>query len=150
MIKEISQVLLAGSFLFLFSCNTLPSHKKQTAGNKYATELKYSIGDRLFFALNSTSISKEGMKTLIKQAEWLCNHKKIKVTIEGHCDERGTKEINIALGERRAEAVKLFLIGYGVDSKRINTISYGKEKPVVIGSNESSWAKNRRGVLVIQ
>ena len=108
------------------------------------------VPDRVFFALNSSAISKEGEATLKRQAEWLNDHKLFSITVEGHCDERGTREFNIALGERRAESVKMSLVKYGVDADRIDTISYGKERPAVIGNSEAAWKQNRRGVTAIR
>lgn len=106
-------------------------------------------GDRVFFALDSSELSSESRATLTKQADFLKNRSELKLTIEGHCDERGTREYNLALGERRANAVKKFLTGAGISSSRLNTISYGKERPAVVGSNEEAWAQNRRGVSVV-
>ncbi|MBN8532137.1 MAG: peptidoglycan-associated lipoprotein Pal [Alphaproteobacteria bacterium] len=106
-------------------------------------------GDRVFFALDSSELTSEGRATLTKQADFLKGRSELKFTIEGHCDERGTREYNLALGERRANAVKKFLVGAGISSSRLNTISYGKERPAVTGSNEEAWAQNRRGVSVV-
>jgi peptidoglycan-associated lipoprotein len=83
------------------------------------------------------------------QAEWLKRYPNVNVTIEGHCDERGTREYNLALGDRRATAFKNYLVTLGVDARRVNTISYGKERPAVMGSNPSAWAQNRRGVTIV-
>ncbi len=104
--------------------------------------------DRVFFAYDSSAIDAESVKTLTRQVSYLKAHDKLKVTIEGHCDERGTREYNLALGERRANAVKSYLVKAGVNAKRITTISYGKERPAVIGNNEEAYAENRRAVTV--
>ncbi|HEY1096539.1 MAG TPA: peptidoglycan-associated lipoprotein Pal [Alphaproteobacteria bacterium] len=112
-------------------------------------DLVAQAGDRVFFALDSSDLSAEGRATLEKQAQWLKTYANTSVTIEGHCDERGTREYNLALGERRANSVKNYLVSLGVDASRVNTISYGKERPAVTGADESSWAQNRRGVTVI-
>lgn len=104
--------------------------------------------DRIFFALDQYDIDAEDQQTLQSQAAWLQQNPNVRVTIEGHCDERGTRDYNIALGERRANAAKNYLASLGVDSSRITTISYGKERPAALGSDESAWAQNRRAVTV--
>lgn len=106
--------------------------------------------DRVFFAYDSYSLDEASRSTLSKQAEWLKKYPNVKVTIEGHADERGTREYNLALGDRRANAVRDFLVAQGIEAGRVNTISYGKEKPEVLGSDEEAYAKNRRGVTVLQ
>lgn len=107
-------------------------------------------GDRVFFAYDSAEISDEARGTLAKQAEWLMHYPRVRISIEGHCDERGTREYNLALGERRSNAVKNYLIALGVPASRMSTISYGKERPAVVGNGESTWSQNRRGVLRVQ
>jgi peptidoglycan-associated lipoprotein len=113
-------------------------------------EFTQTVGDRVFFGYDRYDLTAEGQAQLQKQATWLKTYPQYKFVIEGHCDERGTREYNLALGERRATAVKNYLIALGIDPNRIQTISYGKERPAVVGSNESSWAQNRRGVIVLQ
>ncbi|HEY9568639.1 MAG TPA: peptidoglycan-associated lipoprotein Pal, partial [Thalassobaculum sp.] len=108
-----------------------------------------NVGDRVFFGLDSIDLSPEARATLDRQAQWLKQYPNVSVTIEGHADERGTREYNLALGERRATSVKSYLVAAGVPANRITTISYGKERPAVLGSNESAWAQNRRGVTTI-
>jgi len=105
--------------------------------------------DRVFFDYNSSVIRPEERPILDKQANWLNKNSKVTVTIEGHCDERGTREYNLALGERRANAAKKYLVAEGVSASRISTISYGKERPAVAGSNESAYAQNRRAVTIL-
>lgn len=112
-------------------------------------DLEANVGDRVFFDLDSSVIKPEGQNTLERQAAWLKQYPNVAVTIEGHCDERGTREYNLALGERRATAAKNYLVSLGVDANRVSTISYGKERPAVIGSDESAWAQNRRAVTVV-
>ncbi|MFW0776481.1 MAG: peptidoglycan-associated lipoprotein Pal [Rickettsiales bacterium] len=112
-------------------------------------DLAQNVGDRVFFDYDSSVITMEGQQTLERQAEWLKQYGDMNVTVEGHCDERGTREYNLALGERRASAVKKYLMGLGIAASRISTISYGKERPAVIGSDSSAWAQNRRGVTVL-
>ncbi len=118
-----------------------------TPGSK--EEFIAAVGDRVFFDFNSATLTQEGQDTLKKQADWLKQYSDKRVTVEGHCDERGTREYNLALGERRAAAVKSYLASLGVDASRVNSISYGKEHPEYLGSNEAAWSKNRRGVTVI-
>ena len=111
--------------------------------------LQSVISDRVFFALDSYAIDSEARRTLDAQAEWLVRNPTVNVTIEGHADERGTREYNLALGDRRANAARDYLQSRGVDSSRMQTISWGKERPAVEGSNESAWAQNRRAVTVV-
>jgi peptidoglycan-associated lipoprotein len=106
------------------------------------------ISDTVHFELDKYNIDPESEGILRSQAQWLARYPGKAVTIEGHCDERGTREYNLALGERRANAAKNYLIGLGVDAGRISTVSYGKERPVALGSDEASWAKNRRAVTI--
>ena len=114
-----------------------------------AKEIAPGVIDRVFFDYDSAVITAEGQGTLERQAAWMKQNPNVSVTMEGHCDERGTREYNLALGERRAAAAKKYLVGLGVASSRISTISYGKERPAIIGSDESAWAQNRRAVTVI-
>ena len=110
--------------------------------------LASGVPDRVFFATNKSSLTTKSRETLRKQATYLRKNKNLNVTIEGHADERGTREYNLALGERRANAAKDYLMTYGISGKRISTISYGKEKPVNPGSDALSWSQNRRSVTV--
>jgi peptidoglycan-associated lipoprotein len=112
-------------------------------------DLAATAGDRVFFAYDRSDISSEGQQILQRQAEWLKRYPNVAVTIEGHCDERGTREYNLALGERRASAVKNVLVALGVPAARVSTISYGKERPIVVGSTEESWAQNRVGITTV-
>ena len=110
-----------------------------------------NVGDRVFFETDSTELTPQSRATLDKQAQWLTTYSQYgQFTIEGHADERGTREYNIALGARRAQAVKDYLTSLGVSTARLDTISYGKERPVCIESTEACWAQNRRGVSVIK
>ena len=108
-----------------------------------------NVGDRVFFDFDKSTLTAKAQETLDKQAAWLSRVPSATILIEGHCDERGTREYNLALGERRATAVKDYLISKGVAASRIKTISYGKERPAVLGSNEWAWSQNRRGVTTI-
>jgi peptidoglycan-associated lipoprotein len=112
-------------------------------------DLAATAGDRVFFAYDQSTISDEGQQILQRQAQWLQRYSRVSITIEGHCDERGTREYNLALGARRANAVKEYLVSVGVSSARLDTISYGKERPICTDSNEGCWAQNRRGVTTI-
>lgn len=112
-------------------------------------DLVVNVGDRVFYGYDQYDLTPEGQRTLEMQAEWLKRYPNVNVTIEGHCDERGTREYNLALGERRANAAKNYLLALGVPAHRIQTISFGKERPAVMGSNPSAWAQNRRGVTVV-
>ena len=109
-----------------------------------------NVGDRVFFDLDSSELTAEGRATLDRQADWLKAYPSVSITVEGHCDERGTREYNLALGERRASSVKSYLAAAGVPADRLDTVSYGKERPEATGSNEEAWAQNRRGVSVIK
>ena len=112
-------------------------------------EFQVSVGDRVFFDYDSYEIRQDAQDTLKKQAGWLQQYRQYTVTIEGHCDERGTREYNLALGERRANSVKNYLVALGVDANRIQTISYGKERPENPGHDEVAFSQNRRGVTVL-
>ena len=117
-------------------------------GSDTVGELASGVPDRVFFATNESILTTRSRETLRKQATWLRQNPGVTVVDEGHADERGTREYNLALGERRANAAKDYLMTYGVSSDRIQVISYGKEKPVDSGSNPLSWSKNRRSVTV--
>ncbi len=114
-----------------------------------AEDLRVNVGDTVHFDYDKSDIKDEDRGTLQRQASWLQKYPQVRVTIEGHCDERGTREYNIALGARRANAVKEYLVSLGVASARIDTISYGKERPICTESTEGCWAQNRRGVTTI-
>ena len=117
-------------------------------GSDTVKELASGVPDRVFFATNETILTTASRETLRKQAAWLRQNSDVTVVVEGHADERGTREYNLALGERRANAAKDYLMTYGVSSDRIKVLSYGKERPVDSGSNPLSWSKNRRSVTV--
>lgn len=116
------------------------------------TSIEYfraEVGDRVFFAFDSSALDFEAQNTLRRQAEWLRANPGRQAVIEGHADERGTREYNLALGARRAAAVRNFLVGEGVDAARLRSVTYGKERPEALCSNESCWSVNRRGVTVM-
>ncbi len=110
--------------------------------------LANGVPDRVFFATNKSSLTTKSRETLRKQATFLRKNKSLNITIEGHADERGTREFNLALGERRANAAKDYLMTYGISGKRISVISYGKERPVNTESSPLAWSQNRRSVTV--
>ena len=113
-------------------------------------EFTVKVGDRIFFDTDSSAIRAEAQATLSRQAQWLAQYPTYQVTIEGHADERGTREYNLALGARRAAATRDFLASRGVAATRINTISYGKERPVAVCDDISCWSQNRRAVTVLR
>src|SRR5215831_2372692 len=108
-----------------------------------------NVGDRVFFETDSSELTEQARATLDKQAQWLGNYNRYAFTIEGHADERGTREYNIALGARRAETVREYLVSRGVSGQRMRTISYGKERPVAVCNDISCWSQNRRAVTVL-
>lgn len=149
MIKKIA-IAFCALFLLAGCSSSASKNGGANAYNPMMAEFEKQAGDRVFFAYNSSTISAEAKATLNRQSSWLKERKDINMIVEGHCDERGTREYNIALGERRANAVKHVLVKNGVEAARIETISYGKERPAVMGDNEAAWNKNRRGVTVLK
>ena len=148
--KNALLVMLAS--LVLTACAT-KKVQNQMQGDVYTgtDTVKYlasGVADRVFFATNESVLTTASRDTLRKQAEWLRKNSKINVVLEGHADERGTREYNLALGERRANAAKDYLMTYGISANRISVISYCKERPVDSGSNPLAWSKNRRSVTV--
>jgi peptidoglycan-associated lipoprotein len=149
----IKAIAAAAALMFVAACGDQqaaapPSTTTVTPGS--VADFRQNVGDRVFFETDQSGIRDDGRATLARQAEWLKKYGNYQITIEGHCDERGTREYNLALGERRATAVRQYLIAQGIPAARIKTISYGKERPDVVGSDEGSWSRNRRGVTVLQ
>ena len=151
--------ILKNTFLVLVACFALSACATQKVstgqmqsdvytGTDTVEYLASGVPDRVFFATNESILTTASRDTLRKQANWLRENSSINVVVEGHADERGTREYNLALGERRANAAKDYLITYGISADRISVISYGKERPVDSGSNPLSWSKNRRSVTV--
>ena len=138
--------------LALSACSTM-SESSLFGGSecesKMARDFMENAEDRVFFAFDSSAISLDAAEVLNTQVKWLKKHEEVKVVVQGYCDERGTREYNLALGERRANAVKQYLVSKGIAADRISVISYGKERPAVLGSNEAAWAQNRRAVTVV-
>ena len=150
--------ILKNTFLILIASLVLSAcaTKKTTGqlqgdvytGTDSVEYLASGVLDRVFFATNETVLTTASRDTLRKQAAWLRKNSDINVVLEGHADERGTREYNLALGERRANSAKDYLMTYGISSDRISVLSYGKERPVDSGSNPLAWSKNRRSVTV--
>jgi peptidoglycan-associated lipoprotein len=128
------------------------SSSDSTTTYSYDTDPKTAlikVGDRVLFGYDSSELDDDDRSVLDNQAKFLNQNPSLKVTIEGHCDERGTREYNLALGEKRASAVKDYLISVGINSERVSVVSYGKERPQVLGSNKAAWSMNRRSVTTI-
>ena len=154
---------LASALLLLAACDSSSSDNAANGGSGSGMGGAYgsgapgtgsgiladNIGDHVLFETDSSVVTAEGQSTLSHQAEWLKSHSSVNVMVEGHADERGTREYNLALGERRATAAKNFLVSSGVPASRVSTTSFGKERPAVLGNDESSWSQNRRAVTVI-
>ncbi|CAN1593032.1 OmpA Outer membrane protein and related peptidoglycan-associated (lipo)proteins [Candidatus Pelagibacterales bacterium] len=150
-IKKIATLLLVLASTFIASCTTQQATQIDGdiyTGNETIKYLADGVPDRIFFATNKYNISSKGTETLLKQVNYLKNNLNLNVSLEGHADERGTREYNLALGEKRANAVKDYFISNGISSARVNVISYGKEKPVNPASNAIAWSQNRRTVTV--
>ena len=142
------------AFAFLAGCSSLDSNGGLFGGaeceTREARDFMANAEDRVFFAFDSSALSDNAIEVLQTQVQWLEDNENVNVIVQGYCDERGTREYNLALGERRANAVKQYLISQGIAADRISTISYGKERPAVLGSNEAAWAQNRRAVTVVK
>ena len=151
-----SSFLVIAMSLLLSACATQQKAAKidsQIQGDVYTGSdtveyLADGVPDRVFFATNESVLTTASRETLRKQAAWMRKNSDVTVVLEGHADERGTREYNLALGERRANAAKDYLMTYGISSNRISVISYGKERPIDSGSNPLAWSKNRRSVTV--
>jgi len=150
-LKRILMIALAG--LVLTACATVKKQAGQMQGDVYTGTdtveyLATGVPDRVFFATNKSTLTTASRDTLRKQAAWMRKNSALNFTIEGHADERGTREYNLALGERRANAARDYLMTYGVSQNRLTVISYGKERPINSGSNPLAWSQNRRSVTV--
>lgn len=164
--KFILSILLA---VFISACTTTPkdttnssgsgsSESSETSSGSDSSEISITpgsqedlivnVGDRIFFDYNSSDLDSDAQELLQDQVAWIKQHD-VSVAIEGHCDERGTREYNLALGEKRAQAVKNYLVRMGVSASKVTTISYGKERPAVVGSNDGAWSQNRRSVTTV-
>lgn len=155
---------MASAMFLLAACETPPRADDVTAADMYGDgsgavayetlPAEYepfvtNVGDRVFFGYDSSVLNAEARATLSTQVQWLKGHPEVRVIIEGHCDERGTREYNLALGERRANSARDYMVSLGLSPRRVTTVSYGKERPAVVGSNEGAWSKNRRSVTVL-
>ncbi|MDF2094722.1 peptidoglycan-associated lipoprotein Pal [Aquibaculum arenosum] len=159
---------IAAAALLLAACETTPRESADASAGANAgasgqsggqfglaapgtqEELRQTIGDRVFFDYDSYSVRGDQRRTVEQVAQWMNEHQNVQLTIEGHADERGTREYNLALGDRRASSVRDVLVSQGVSQSRLNTISYGKERPEVTGSNEYAWEQNRRAVFSVR
>ncbi|MBV8192682.1 MAG: peptidoglycan-associated lipoprotein Pal [Alphaproteobacteria bacterium] len=152
LIKALSAV---AALAFLAACSSeqqaaATSGTSTTVAPGSVADFTQNVGDRVYFDTDMSSIRADGRQTLDRQAEWLKKYTNYPVTVAGHCDERGTREYNLALGERRANAARQYLIAQGIPASRIKTTSYGKENPDPPGSDEQAWALNRRAVTELQ
>ena len=150
-IKNLTLVILASFVLSACASTTKQGGKMQSdvyTGSDTVKFLATGVKDRVFFATNKSTLTTASRDTLRKQAAYMRKKKDLKFVIEGHADERGTREYNIAIGERRANAVKDYLMTYGISGSRLSVISYGKERPVNSGSNPLAWSQNRRSVTI--
>jgi peptidoglycan-associated lipoprotein len=143
---------LCGAVLLIAACAQNPT--EQAGANAAATpgsaqDFVVNVGDRVFFETDSSELTPQARATLDKQAQWLNQYNRYAFTVEGHADERGTREYNIALGARRATTVRDYLTSRGIDPSRMRTISYGKERPVAVCNDISCWSQNRRSVTVL-
>ena len=156
--KNFLSLLLVG-LLFVSGCETIGGASSSSDSPSYEygdskqanlqAYLQNEIGDRIYFDTDKYNITSAAAFVLESQANWLKSTPGFQLIVEGHCDERGTREYNLALGEKRAQAVKNYLIGLGINPDRVSTISYGKERPAVVGSNDGAWAQNRRSVTIV-
>jgi peptidoglycan-associated lipoprotein len=151
-----SKVAVVGlGLLALAACSNKNNPANPSAGMESQAipgserDFTLNVGDRIFFPNDITNLSQENMETLRRQAQWMKQYPNVTVQVEGHADERGTREYNLGLSARRAANAREFLVSQGISPKRISTISYGKERPVALCDAESCWAQNRRAVTVI-
>ena len=170
-IKLIASALLV---FFLAACSTTPKDTADSSGSGSTStssdvsssgetettesasiepgsqeDLIVNVGDRVFFNYDSSELDTDAQELLQDQVAWLKQYSDVSIIVEGHCDERGTREYNLALGEKRAQSVKNYIINLGISADRVSTISYGKERPAVVGSNDGAWAQNRRSVTTV-
>src|SRR6186713_908787 len=153
-IRGASVVVVLAAGLALGACANNPAADANASAGAAAApgsqqDFVVNVGDRVFFESDQTDLTPQGTATLDKQAQWLQQYNRYSFTIEGHADERGTREYNIALGARRAQAVRSYLASRGIDASRMRTISYGKERPVAVCNDISCWSQNRRAVTVL-
>jgi len=153
-VRGVRFAVLLGAAIAIAGCANKPGEDAQAnmaASGAPGSQQDFvvNVGDRVFFETDQVDLTPQSRATLEKQAQWLTNYAQYNFTIEGHADERGTREYNIALGARRAQSVRDFLIARGVAANRMRTISYGKERPVAVCNDISCWSQNRRAVTVL-
>ena len=152
--RTIKALAALAAMLVMAACSSSQQEQASAATTSVTpgsvADFRQNVGDRVFFDTDQSTIREDGRQTLGRQAEWLKKYTNYQITVEGHCDERGTREYNFALGERRANAAKQYLVAQGIPAARIRTVSLGKENPDPPGSDEGSWARNRRAVTVLQ
>jgi peptidoglycan-associated lipoprotein len=152
--RTIKAIAALAALMFIAACSSSSTQEPPPAGTTVTpgsiADFRQNVGDRVYFDTDMSNIREDGRATLAKQAEWLKKYTNYPITIEGKCDERGTREYNLALGERRANAVRQYLVAQGIPADRVKTISYGKERPEVVGSDEGAWARNRVGITALQ
>jgi len=147
MLKKLFMLVVTG--LFLASCAATNQNSGGSVNAGTQEDLIVNVGDRVFFEFDSAELTVDAQATLDAQAAWLQQYSDTQITIEGHADERGTREYNLALGDKRAFAVYSYLAQAGVDTNRMDYVSWGKERPEVVGSDENAWSQNRRSVTVV-
>ncbi|MEQ9641277.1 MAG: peptidoglycan-associated lipoprotein Pal [Alphaproteobacteria bacterium] len=168
----LKSVCVGAALLLLAACESTPEQSADSGGSGAAQQtttttptttttqpagprpgsqedLVLNVGDRVFYGYDQYDLQPQARATVERWAEWLRQYPQITVSIEGHCDERGTREYNLALGERRASSARNYLIALGISADRVATISYGKERPVCTSSDEACWAQNRRGTMLV-
>ena len=153
-IRGASVVVVLAAGLALGACANNPAADANASAGAAAApgsqqDFVVNVGDRVFFESDQSDLTAQGRATLDKQVQWLTRYGQYAFTIEGHADERGTREYNIALGARRAQSVRTYLASRGIDANRMRTISYGKERPVAVCNDISCWSQNRRAVTVL-
>ena len=154
MLRGVRLAAVLAAALAISACANKPEDNAQANAAGMATpgsqqDFVVNVGDRVFFETDQTELTPQSRATLDKQAQWLTNYSQYAFTVEGHADERGTREYNIALGARRAQGVRDYLISRGIQANRMRTISYGKERPVAVCNDISCWSQNRRAVTVL-
>ena len=151
-LRSLRFAAMLGSVMLIAACASNPNDPNAAGSAAVpgsAQDFVVNVGDRVFFETDSTELTPQARATLDKQGQWLNQYSRYAFTIEGHADERGTREYNIALGARRAQVTRDYLIARGVDGSRMRTISYGKERPVAVCNDISCWSQNRRAVTVL-
>lgn len=152
--RTIKAIAAIAALMLIAACSSSSTQEPPSAGTTVTpgsiADFRQNVGDRVYFDTDMSSVREDGRNTLAKQAEWLKRYTNFPITIEGKCDERGTREYNLALGERRANAARQYLVAQGIPAQRIKTISYGKERPEAVGSDEGAWARNRVAITALE